>query len=472
MKVAVIGSGFVGLTHAAVLAERRHHVVACEVDEDKLTAYRSGRPDEIERYVNEPGLSSSIRDSLARGRLSFTCDLRPHVDEIEAVFLALPTPPTRTGATDLRCYLGAVRDLAALLAERRSAHRVVVVNKSTVPIGTARRLANELEVAGARNVGVASNPEFLPQGNAVEASRKPDRVVVGADTDADFALLRELYAPYVDHVRIRYLETTPETAEAIKYVANALLFTYISFWNGVAARLAETAPGIRMSDLRRGVTADARISTWGSYVGNGAGGSCFGKDIRSLIHQLTERGQETAILRAVLEINEYQKCYLIERAATELDFQFNQKTVAVLGLAFKKNTNDLRDSSAVRVIDALLARGTVSVRAYDPLIDRESAAVRLDPRYNHLYRRIDYFASAEEAIAGSDALFISSDAEEFRALAPIIERSVRPPYLILDGRRMIDGDRDRLIDAGYSYLAVGGAVQGRLLALAGEGEAA
>ena len=220
------------------------------------------------------------------------------------------------------------------------------IRDSTVPIGTARLLESVMGDHGVENVGVASTPEFLAQGNAVEGSRRPDRVVVGADTAEDMQILRRLYSQFVNHVRIRYLETTPETAEAIKYMSNTLLLTYISFWNGVGARLAEAMPNIRMEDLKIGVTSDARISTWGSYVSNGAGGSCFGKDIQSLIYQMNHAGRSTDLLQAVHSINEYQKTYLIDRAIHEAQFSFNQKTVALLGLAFKKRTNDMRDSAA------------------------------------------------------------------------------------------------------------------------------
>ena len=168
-------------------------------------------------------------------------------------------------------------------------------------------------------------------------------------------------------MRIRYLETTPETAESIKYMANTLLLTYISFWNGVGARLGEAFPNIRMEDLKLGVTSDDRISTWGSYVSNGAGGSCFGKDIQSLIYQINNTGRSTDLLQAVYNINEFQKIYLIDRAVHEAGFNFNQKSVALLGLAFKKRTNDMRDSAALKVVESLLVRGVKEIRAYDPL---------------------------------------------------------------------------------------------------------
>lgn len=457
MKIIVIGTGFVGLTHAAVCAEYGHEVYAYDVDQARLDAYQTGGRAAIERYVNEPGLADTVADTLNR-YLYFTSRIEALAEGTDVVFLCLPTPSKWDGSADLTYYLNAAHHLADLLARRKEPNRVVVVNKSTVPIGTARLLQSVLAERGVENVGVASNPEFLPQGKAVEASRRPDRVVVGADTPEDFAILRRVYPQFVNHVRIRYIETTPETAEAIKYVANALLFNYISFWNGVGGRLAETFDNIRMEDMKLGVTADTRISTWGSYVSNGAGGSCFGKDIQSLIYQLNHNGRSTDLLQAVFDINEYQKTYLIDRAIQEAGFNFNQKTVALLGLAFKKQTNDMRDSSALKVVESLLARGVASIRAYDPLANEEAATRWFTPTRNYLFERITYHETAQEAMKGSDALFISTDWEEFRGLSRTIERTVQPPYLVIDGRRMIP-DFNALVAKGYTYLAVGGKLQ-------------
>jgi len=328
-----------------------------------------------------------------------------------------------------------------------------LVNKSTVPIGTARlwqKILNEQKVP---NFGVASNPEFLPEGDAVEKSRKPDRIVVGADTEEDLEILRNAYSQYVNHVRIGYIETTPETAEAIKYVANTLLLTYISFWNGVGARLSETFDNLVMEDLKRGVTSDLRISTWGSYVSNGAGGSCFGKDIQSLIYQLRQESQSYSLLQDVYDINEYQKTYLVDRAVNEAGFNFNNKTIALLGLAFKKRTNDMRDSSSLKVVEALLGRGVKAIQSYDPLATEEAKHF-FDPSKNNLFQKISYCDSVQDAIANSDALFITTDWEEFRGVAGTIENLVQPPYLIMDGRRMI-ANYNYLVKKGYSYLAVG-----------------
>ncbi len=452
MKIIVAGTGFVGLTHAAVCSEYGHEVYAYDVDAERIAAYASGDPVQIERHVNEPGLAPIIVENLNR-YLFFTTDVASVIEGTDAIFLCLPTPPNRNGSTDLSYYLNALDTLAALLAQRKDQRRVVVINKSTVPIGTARRLEQVLRDHNVPNVGIASNPEFLPEGDAVEKSRRPDRVVVGADTEEDFRILRRIYSQFVNHVRIRYIETTPETAEAIKYMANTLLLTYISFWNGVGARLGETFPNVKMEDLKRGVTSDARISTWGSYVSNGAGGSCFGKDIQSLIYQFKTHGQPADLLESVYQINEYQKTYLIERAMREAGVSFNHKTVALLGLSFKQRTNDMRDASSLKVVEALLARGVREIRAYDPLAIEE-AKHYFNPRDNHLFEKIVYFDNSRDALRGSDMLFISTDWEEFRGLSRTIEETVKPPYLIIDGRRMIP-DYDELVAAGYGYIAVG-----------------
>ena len=454
MKIIVVGTGFVGLTHAAVCSEYGHEVYAYDIDAARLAAYRSGERARIVHYVNEPGLPSIIAENLNR-YLFFVDDLAPILEGTDALFLCLPTPPNPDGSSDLSYYFRAVDHIAELLARRQDQRRVVMINKSTVPIGTARQLEQALHRHAAPNVGVASNPEFLPEGDAVEKSRRPDRIVVGADTDQDFRIIRRIYSQFVNHVRIRYIETTPETAEAVKYVANTLLLTYISFWNGVGARIGETFANVRMEDLKRGVTADARISTWGSYVSNGAGGSCFGKDIQSLIYQLRSQGQSTDLLHSVYTINEYQKTYLIDRATREAGVSFNQKSVALLGLAFKQRTNDMRDSSALKVVEWLLGRGVREIRAYDPMA-MDEAGKFFDPTLNQLFEKISYHASPHEALRGSDMLFISTDWEEFRGLSRTIEQAVAPPYLIIDGRRMIP-DHDELIAAGYQYLAVGSA---------------
>lgn len=452
MKIIVVGTGFVGLPHAAVCSEYGHEVYAYDKDTRRLDAYRSVDPKQIEHYVNEPGLTNIIAENINR-YLFFTDSLEDIIEGVDAIFLCLPTPPNLNGSTDLSFYLNALEYIAGLLAKRQDQRRVVIVNKSTVPVGTGRKLEAILNQHNVPNVGIASNPEFLPEGEAVEKSRRPDRVVIGADTEDDFRIMRRIYSQFVNHVRIRYIETTPETAEAIKYVANTLLLTYISFWNGVGARLGENFDNVRMEDLKRGVTADNRISTWGSYVSNGAGGSCFGKDIQSLIYQFKSVGETPTLLESVYNINEHQKTYLVDRAMQEAGATFNQKSVALLGLSFKKQTNDMRDASSLKVVEALLGRGVREIRAYDPMAAHEARRF-FNPEKNHLYEKICYCNSAKDAIAGSDMLFISTDWEEFRGLSRTIETTVQPPYLVIDGRRMIP-DYDELVERGYGYLAVG-----------------
>lgn len=454
MKVIVVGTGYVGLPHGAILAEYGHEVYAYDINEARINAYQSGEREQIEHHVNEPGLAPIIKETLDK-TLFFTTDITDVIEGTDIIFMCLNTPPQRGGSTDMTYLVAAAKHVAKLLAGRKDKRRVLVVNKSTVPVGTARMVEGILQEAGAENVGVASNPEFLAQGNAVEGSRRPDRVVVGADTEEDLQLLRTVYSAYVNHVRIRYIETTPETAESIKYMANTLLLTYISFWNGVGARIAESFENIRMEDLKVGVTADDRISTWGSYVSNGAGGSCFGKDIQSLIYQLNQAGNSTDLLQSVYNINEYQKTYLVDRAGHEAGFKLNNKTVALLGLAFKKRTNDMRDSAAIKAVDALLAKGVRKIKAYDPLANEIAQEVWLNPEHNHLYERIEYVDSAEEALQDTDAVYISTDWEEFRSLSKTLKATVEPPYLIIDGRRMIP-DYDDLAESGFDYLPVGG----------------
>ncbi len=454
MKILIVGTGYVGLPHGAVCAEYGHEVHAYDIDERRINAYKSGEKEQIERQVNEPGLADSIAENLDR-YLFFTTDVNSVIEGVDVIFMCLNTPPQRDGSSDLSYLSSAARDVGKALANRKEKKRVVIVNKSTVPVGTARLVEGILKENGATNFGVASNPEFLAQGNAIEGSRRPDRIVVGADSDEDFAILRRVYAQFTNHVRIHYLETTPETAESIKYMANSLLLTYISYWNGVGGRLAESFENIRMEDLKRGVTSDNRISTWGSYVSNGAGGSCFGKDIQSLMYQLNRAGQQTDLLRAVYNINEYQKHYLIDRAVHEADFSFNNKTVTLLGLAFKKRTNDMRDSAALKAVEALLAKGVKEIRAYDPLAMDAAQDYWFNPKDNYLFERITYHDSAKEALQGSDACYISTDWEEFRGLATSIENATKAPYLVIDGRRMIF-DFDALLAKGYDYLPVGG----------------
>jgi len=455
MKIIVAGTGYVGLVHATVCSEYGHEVYAYDNDRRKIEAFSTGEASEIERYVSEPGLTHIIRETLGK-YLYFTQELEPVIEGTDAVFLCLPTPANLDGSTRLDFYDAAAHHIAETAARRKDNRRMVFINKSTVPIGAVRRLEGILRSHEVKNFGVASNPEFLAEGAAVSQARKPDRVVVGCDHPEDFKILRRVYAQFVSHVKIKYIETTPETAEAIKYVANTMLLTYISFWNGVGAKIGEKIHNVRIDDLRLGVTADERISTWGSFVSNGAGGSCFGKDIASLIYQLRGVNVNTKMLEASYEVNEHQKVYLVERAMNEVGFQFNNKTIALLGLAFKQHTNDMRDASSIKAVESLLGKGVARIKAYDPLAI-ETAKAEFDRSKNILFGKIEHCGSAREAIEGSHGLFISSDCDEFRGLSGTIEKTVKPPYLVIDGRRIIP-DFEELVAKGYTYLAVGSMV--------------
>jgi len=455
MKIIVAGTGYVGLVHAAVCSEYGHEVYAYDNDLEKLKAFQSADPSRIESYVNEPELANIIRETYGK-YLFFANEIDPIIEGTAAIFFCLPTPPNLDGSTNLSYYFEAVRSIAQAAARRKDARRIAFINKSTVPIGTARRLEELIKGYDVKNFGVASNPEFLAEGSAVVQARRPDRVVVGCDYDEDFNILRRVYSQFLNHVRIKYIETSPETAEAIKYVANTMLLTYISFWNGVGANIGEKIPNVRIDDLRLGVTADERISTWGSFVSNGAGGSCFGKDIASLIYQLRRVNVNTKMLEASYEVNEYQKVYLVDRAVNEAGFDFNRRTVALLGLAFKRRTNDMRDASSIKVVEALLGKGVSGIRAYDPMAV-DTARHVFDPSRNVLFEKITYCESAADAIEGSDALFVSTDWDEFRGLSATVEKAVSPPYLIIDGRRMIP-DFEDLVSKGYTYMAVGSMV--------------
>ena len=245
MKIVVVGTGFVGLPHAAVTSESGHEVYAYDIDEQRLNAYRSTEPEQIERYVNEPGLAALIAENHNR-YLFFTNELESIVEGVDAFFFCLNTPPKADGASDLTYYLNATHHVCKLLANRKDTRRVVLINKSTVPVGTARMLEDIIRHYNVPNCGVASNPEFLPEGDAVERSRRPDRIVIGADTQEDFNILRRIYSQFVNHVRIRYIETTPETAEAIKYVANTLLpvsYTHLDVYKRQVPALLPRQPG-------------------------------------------------------------------------------------------------------------------------------------------------------------------------------------------------------------------------------------
>ena len=455
MKIIIVGANSIGLSLAIVLARSGHSTYLYDLDSVRISKLRSLDVYEFERYMDEPGLLQNLVGILDKG-LYLTDDIDEVLQGTRVFFLCISVPPNRDGSSDMSYIVSFAHTLGKALALRNDADRILVAIKTTVPIGSTRLFQSILVEHGVQNFGVASNPSFFSAGQALEGSLNPDRIVVGADTPQDFELLRQIYSDLLTNNSTAYLETTPETSEAIKYISNALLFNYISFWNGVGARVGESIQNINMDDLRYGVTTDSRISSWGSQVGNGAGGPSLSKDVQSLIYQLNRAGQSTDLLQAIYNINEYQKTYLVDRAVYEANFNFNQKVVALLGLPYKRQVRDMRDSASIRAVDALLGRGAKEIRTYDPTASDDARTFWFNPERNHLYSRLSFHETAQQAIKGSNALIISTDWPEFLNVAMLIESTVRPPYLIIDGRRVVKGFH-HLVSKGFSYLAVGGA---------------
>ncbi len=461
-RVAVIGTGFVGLAHAAATAHFGNTVYAYDIDKKKIEAYQSGNADVIKAYVDETGLPELIFQQLGRN-LHFTLNLEEALNKVDAVFLCTPTPPkVDSYETDLSFYDKAAESVCNVLANRENKKRVVLVNKSTVPIGTAVHLEEIIRKTNCENVGAASNPEFLPEGEAVKGSKHPERIAIGASYQEDFDILDDVYANFLKSPKTKIIRMSPESAEAVKYVANTRLLTQVSFTNGILVGIGESIPGVEVEKVREAVGSDSRIGYWGLYPSNGAGGSCFGKDIKSLITQMAKMGASQSnidLLINVLNINEHQKTYLLERADKQAGFDFNNKTIAILGLAFKQDTNDMRDASSIDGINYMLGKGATAIRAYDRLATHEAQKV-FAPEKNNLYSRILYCNSVQEALKESHAVYICNDSQEFNGVQSIIEEEVKPKYLVIDGRRMINNPK-KLIEKGFTYIAVGSPTSGR-----------
>ncbi len=452
VKVSVIGTGFVGLTHAAVTSMFGHDVIGYDSNVDKVKAFNSYDKSRLENYISEKGLADIVNDQLRTKRLSFSSDPNVLFDR-EVLFMCLPTPYKSTGESDLSYLFSAADTISDVLLNRDKKDFVLFVNKSTVPIGTARKLNDYLSNKGLTNFDVASNPEFLPEGDAVNSAIHSHKTVVGTNCPESFNLLRKVYSGFTGD---GYIETNPETAEAIKYASNATLFTQIVTWQAIAGKIGEAYPRVNFDTLRKGTLADDRIAKWGSYISAGAGGSCFKKDALSLAHQLTSQGVDSSFVELVNNINEYHKTYLIERAEKEANYNFNNKRVALLGTAFKQDTNDMRESNVLKIVPELLMRGVEEIRVYDSLA-LDEAKRYFNPELNQNYNRISYHTTVKDALTNSDVSVIATDHKEFRSLADVIENYTSKPHLIIDGRRMISqNDVNALLKKGVSYLPIGG----------------
>ncbi|HVZ90864.1 MAG TPA: UDP-glucose/GDP-mannose dehydrogenase family protein [Rhizomicrobium sp.] len=430
MRIAMIGTGYVGLVSGACLSEFGHHVVCIDKDSAKVDSLRAGR---IPIY--EPGLDDVVATNVRAGRLAFETTMAEAVRRADAVFIAVGTPSRRgDGHADLSYVFAAAEELAAHLDGR-----TVVVTKSTVPVGTSRKVRAIISRARPdADFDVCSNPEFLREGSAIEDFRRPDRVIVGCDGEHSRAVIREIYRPlYLNETPIVF--TTPESAELIKYAANAFLATKITFINEIAD-LCERL-GADVQDVARGIGLDGRIGAKFLHAGPGFGGSCFPKDTLALMRTAQECGAPARIVEAVVAVNDARKL----RMAEKIDRAFGGvkgKTVAVLGLTFKPNTDDMREAPSLVIVPYLQGRGA-RVRAYDPEGAKEAKSLL----------GVELCADAYQALDGADGVVILTEWNEFRALDLARAKSLLKRPLMVDLRNIY---RPALMAAeGFSYVSVG-----------------
>jgi len=438
MKITVIGTGYVGLVSGTCLADVGNDVLCLDVDANKIRILKEGG---IPIY--EPGLEGLVKKNVAAGRLSFTTDIEEAVAHGVLQFIAVGTPPDEDGSADLQYVVAAARNIGKHMTDYK-----VVVDKSTVPVGTADKvraaIAEELKARGNQTpYSVVSNPEFLKEGAAVEDFMKPDRIVVGAEDARAVELMRELYAPFQrNHERLIIMDV--KSAELTKYAANAMLATRISFMNELA-NLAEKL-GADIELVRKGIGSDPRIGFHFLYPGVGYGGSCFPKDVQALIRTAGEAGQHLQVLQAVEDANEAQKSVLPAKIVKRLGEDLSGKTIALWGLAFKPNTDDMREAPSRVLIADLLARGA-KIQAYDPVATHEAQRVFGDES------RISYAISPMDALNGADVLAIVTEWKEFRAPDfAAIKAKLKTP-VIFDGRNLYDPAMPR--KAGLEYFAIG-----------------
>ncbi|HVG30206.1 MAG TPA: UDP-glucose/GDP-mannose dehydrogenase family protein [Pyrinomonadaceae bacterium] len=430
MHIAVIGTGYVGLVTGACFAEFGVNVTCVDVDERKIADLRDGK-----LPIYEPGLDQLVAKNSQAGRLSFTTDLKTAVEQALVIFLAVGTPPSEDGSADLRYVEEAARQIAAHLNGYK-----VIVTKSTVPVGTGerlRRLVSEAR-AGAK-FGIVSNPEFLREGAAIDDFMRPDRVVIGSRDEEAVAIMRDLYRPLF-LIETPFVMTSVEAAELTKYAANAFLATKISFINEIA-NLCDRI-GCDVHDVAKAIGMDNRIGRKFLHPGPGYGGSCFPKDTRALASVARAFGSDSLIVESVIEVNRRQRGRMVQKLEGLLP-EMNGKRVAVLGLSFKPETDDMRDAPSIDIVRALLERGA-RVRAYDPV-----AAEAARP----LLPEIEYAADEYEAVRGADLLVFITEWNQFRALNMERVRSLMRAPKVADLRNIYEPEDMRRL--GFEYVGVG-----------------
>jgi len=453
MNILYIGAGFVGACSAAVSADSGHRTLVYDIDERRIRLLGSGDRDTIESCLFEEGLGDLLVRN--RERIEFTSNYRKveaFLDISDAVFMCLPTPEIgTTGASDLTYSRDAAEKLARALVRRsagRQAKYLVIVNKSTVPIDMADVTQTILKKRGVRAVGVVSNPEFLVEGKAVQGSLKPDRVVVGAWSERDFAIMRRIYQRFCSAPNVEYIEANPKETAAGKLLANFVLFNKLAVCFDVIGRTCEAFSGLQFENVRRILSGDPRIGGWGLYNSLYAGGSCLIKDARSLAHQLKEAGRDALLVNETYRANKRQLFGFLDRAEKEAGFAWRGKTVALLGTAFKRSTNDVRNSSALEIAAYLLDKRVRSLRVYDP------AAMESFQQVHPPSQKVRYFSNEAKAIDDADAVIIATDWPQFRGLGELLRGLDRKP-LILDGRRMLQHFYVQLQKSGFDIIAVG-----------------
>ncbi len=434
MKIVVVGTGYVGLVSGTCLAETGNDVTCVDCDRKKVDVLNRGH---IPIY--EPGLAELVARNVADGRLHFTTDLAAAAKAARLIFLGVGTPPAADGSVDLSALWAAADQIGPHIGSD-----CIVICKSTVPVGTNAKLAARLKQVTGRDVNVASNPEFLKEGMAIDDFMKPDRVVIGARRQEVIDVLADLYQPYLRTDK-PLLSMSPESAEMTKYASNAVLSTKISFINEIA-RICECV-GADINEVRRGMGHDSRIGFAFMFPGVGYGGSCFPKDVRGLVATARQHGIEPSVLEAVHAVNERQKNLLMERIERHFEGQLSDKAIAVWGLSFKPGTDDVREAPSLVLIERLLA-ANATVRVYDPEAMANVRAVYGD--------RLVYCQKRDDALLGADALAICTEWKQF--IHPDFEemrRLMRRP-VIFDGRNVYSPRQ--MQSAGFTYYSIGRAM--------------
>lgn len=436
MKIAIVGTGYVGLVSGACFSEMGIDVTCVDIDEQKITRLLNG---EIPIY--EPGLEELVKRNVEAGRLHFTTDLTTCLDDVEVVFSAVGTPPDEDGSADLKYVLEVARTFG-----RNIKKYTILVTKSTVPVGTAKKvreaICEELDKRGEDiDFEVASNPEFLKEGAAIKDFMSPDRVVVGVESERAQKVMAKLYRPFLmNNFRVYFMDVP--SAEMTKYAANAMLATRISFMNDIA-NLCELV-GANVDNVRKGIGTDDRIGKRFLYAGCGYGGSCFPKDVKALVHTGLENGYHLRVIEAVEEVNERQKYIVFEKLAKAFEGNFKGKKIAIWGLAFKPETDDMREAPALVVIDELLKAGA-EVIVYDP--------VAMEECRRRIGDAVAYAKDMYEAVIDADAIALMTEWKLFRMPSWAIIRKAMRGNVVIDGRNVYDSDE--LKEMGFKYSRIG-----------------